>query len=803
MRIQLRQGLNALSFKQPLSNEQRSYTYEAVFQPEAVQGQNGAFTQGLPGDRVQNNSATTHVVALGQRRILLIESRKGEHQLLVDRLKTVGNSKYTVHAITADDLPQSKAELAVFLSNYDSVLLANVAASDVEAGVVADGRLGGVITEEQQEILRSNTHDQGCGLVMIGGPNGFGAGGWKGTPVEAALPVDCEIQAFKVLGKTGLVLIMHASEMADGNRWQKEIAKLAITKLSSYDEVGILHYDWGKHSWHIKLQVIGGKKAALLGLVDKMLPGDMPDFDGPLQMAHDALVEPARQLTTRHIIVITDGDPALNNQGILGQMKTDKISITTVGVATHGPSEDTSLMKIARQTGGRFYKVTNARALPAIYTKETRLISQSLIFDQRFQPQLLFRSGPTDKLPETLPPLFGYVRTSLKQSPLVEMSIMAPKVGEQEFPILAYWTYGLGKAVAFTSDARSQSSRPAWDRDWASSDMYGKFWEQVVDYTLRPTESGRLMMTTEYHDGKVHVFVDARDAGNRPLTDLILQGSVTTPSPRADQAGKFELHFEQKNSGLYEAEFKADEAGSYFINAQSRRPVRKMEKGKEVVTQELDSIRAGVTIPYSPEFADMESNVALLDRLRAITGGVTYTEDELGALVKSPSAQVKQALAEQVFRAGLPQFRELQPIWYWLVLAAAIGLFFDVAVRRIALQPSEAAVAATRLWNRLRHRAAPAESSPQFIDRLQSIKQQVGASIEQQRAARRFEGEEKGLAPPLPGTETAAAPPPPVRAPSGPPAQEEGADYASRLLKAKKKVWEERERPDEPKGTSG
>ena len=803
IRVQLKPGLNPFSFKQPLANEERSYTYQAIFQPEAVQGEKGELIQGLPGDRVQNNSATTHVVALGQRRLLIIESRKDEHQLLVDRLKAVGNSKYRVHSITVDDLPQNKAELGVFLSNYDCVILANVAASDIEAGVVGEGRQSGVITEEQQEIIRSNTHDQGCGLIMIGGPNSFGAGGWNNSPVEKALPVDCEIKSFKVQGKSGLAMIMHASEMADGNRWQKEIAKLAVRKLSEYDEVGILHYDWGKHKWHIPMTVIGSKKNTLIGLIDRMTPGDMPDFDPPLKMAYESLIEPARQLTTKHVIIISDGDPGMNDPALLRKMKEGKVTVTTVGVATHGSSQDAALMSIAEKTGGRFYKVLNARALPSIYIKETRIISQSVLFEQRFQPQLMFRSGPTDKLPETLKPLFGYVRTTPKESPLVEMPIMAPKVGDQEFPILAYWTYGLGRSVAFTSDARSQPSRPAWDREWASSDMYAKFWEQVVDYALRPTETGKLQMTTEYNDGKVRVIVDARDANNRPMTDLNFQGSVTSPSPKADQAKKFELKFEQKNSGLYEAEFKADEAGSYFINAQSSRDVRTMKDGKEVVTKEVDSIRNGVTIPYSPEFADLESNLGLMERIRDTTGGRTYTEEELADVAQSTGDAKKVALAEQVFRSGLPQFKNLQPVWYWLVLAAAVGLFFDVAVRRIAVQPAEASTMAVALWNHLRGRAATASATPQFMDRLKSRKQQVGESLELLRSARRFAGDEAAkIAPPVLGEAESAAPTSPLRkAPPptlSPGSADQPADYASRLLKAKKKVWEERQQDKEP-----
>ncbi len=409
MRIQLKPGLNALSFKQPLANEERSYTYQAIFQPEAVQGEKGELIQASRVTGFRTTAPQPMWLPWGSGDILLIESRKGEHQLLIERLKTVGNSKYRVHSITVDDLPQNKAELGVFLSNYDCVILANVAASDIEAGVVGEGRQTGVITEEQQEIIRSNTHDQGCGLIMIGGPNSFGAGGWNNSPVEKALPVDCEIKSFKVQGKSGLAMIMHASEMADGNRWQKEIAKLAVRKLSEYDEVGILHYDWGKHKWHIPLQVIGTKKNTLIGLIDRMTPGDMPDFDPALKMAFDSLTEPARQLTTRHVIIISDGDPGMNDPALLRKMKEAKITVTTVGVATHGASQDAAMMSIAEKTGGRFYKVLNARALPSIYIKETRIISQSVLYEQRFQPQLMFRSGPTEKLPDTLKPLYGYV----------------------------------------------------------------------------------------------------------------------------------------------------------------------------------------------------------------------------------------------------------------------------------------------------------------------------------------------------------------------------------------------------------
>lgn len=792
--VVLRPGLNSITFKQELVNQQESYTYEAVFQPTRVLNEKDeVLEENLRGDRVQNNRATTHVIALGQRRILFVEPKAGDHQFLIDHLSRVGESKFKIHTITPEDLPRNKAELAVFLSNYDCVILANVPASDVAEGNVG-GDVPGVITEEQQEVIRSNTHDQGCGLIMIGGLYGFGAGGWQGTPVEKALPVDCDIKSLKVQGKGGLVLIMHACEMADGNRWEKEIAKLALKKLSPIDEFGVIQWD-GSTSWHIRLQQILENRDALVRQVDKMAPSDMPEFDTSLQMAYDALTDSKRELATKHVIIISDGDPQLSQPGFLSTMKQNKVTVTTVGVATHGAPMDQALANIARSTGGRFYNVKSAKALPAIYTKETRLVSQSFVYEKRFQPRFdPLPSGPTEGLPKPLEPLYGFVRTTPKPSVLVQTPIMGPPVGEQEFPVLAHWHYGLGKAVAFTSDARTQRDRRTWDRDWADAAWYGKFWEQVVAWSLRSVETGQLNMTTEYRDGKVKIVVDARDKNNRPLTDLVIRGGVTPPSSNEDVSRKLELRLEQTNSGIYEGEFKAEEAGSYLINAQAKRTVKTMQNGKEVLREESDGIRAGVTIPYSPEFADMESNSALLEKLRKITGGKSFADDD--------ATLAEAAKGDEVFRhADLPPSRSLQPIWYWLLLASAGLLFFDVAVRRIAVEPAEILAFGRKMWDRLLRRRAEVETSPQFLDRLKSRKAEVGETLEKTKASRRFETDETRPTPPPPGAAeappAAPQPPPPLPPSVAPEPQAEAGDFASRLMKAKKKVWEEREKDKE------
>jgi hypothetical protein len=53
-------------------------------------------------------------------------------------------------------------------------------------------------------LLQSAVRDFGVGLVVVGGDQAFAAGGYRGTPLEEALPVDMELSSKKVLPKGAL-----------------------------------------------------------------------------------------------------------------------------------------------------------------------------------------------------------------------------------------------------------------------------------------------------------------------------------------------------------------------------------------------------------------------------------------------------------------------------------------------------------------------------------------------------------------------------------------------------------------------
>ena len=177
-----------------------------------------------------------------------------------------------VDQISPEQLPTNLGEI----QPYDAIVLANVPRE--------------LFSDRQMELLQSNTRDMGTGLIMLGGPESFGAGGWRDTPVEAALPVNMDIKASKVLSKGALVLIMHASEMAQGNYWQKVIAQNALRSLSGSDYAGLLHWD-GRESWlwEPALLSVGEHRRTMLASINRMNPGDMPDFGPSLQQARDVL----------------------------------------------------------------------------------------------------------------------------------------------------------------------------------------------------------------------------------------------------------------------------------------------------------------------------------------------------------------------------------------------------------------------------------------------------------------------------------------------------------------------------------
>ncbi|MFO0945059.1 MAG: VWA domain-containing protein [Planctomycetota bacterium] len=725
-KVELREGLNVL-FRTQTIEEPNFYTYEAQFEPDPA-----------ADDRLaRNNQASTFTWIRGEGQVLLLESKPGEHRFLVERLRR-DNLSVTVRS------PVELKENLADLRQFDSVIVANVPAEE--------------LGEERQQLLATNTRELGAGLVMIGGEDSFGAGGYVGSTLEKALPVDMEVKSTKIRGKGALVLIMHACEIPEGNFWQKRIAKLAIQMLSANDECGLVFWD-NQTSWLFPLQEVGDR-SRMFARIDGMAPGDMPDFGSSMQQALSSLIK--SQAMTKHVIVISDGDPQPPPDTLLTAYRDARITCSTVAVASHGPIETQLMQRIARQTKGRAYQAVNPKALPQIYIKETRVVSRPLLFEQRppWNPLIVTPTEPVAGMPEKLPAISGFVLTTPK--PAAEVAIVSPVPVEAERnPILAHWQYGLGKAVAFTTDAGER-----WASDWAKSELYDKFWSQLIRWSMRSAESENLSVSTQEKDGKVSVVVNAVDKSSDFLNFLNLRGKLIGPDVVSS-----DLAFRQTEPGKYEAEFPAEQSGSYFLRVGYRQP-----DGSE------GFVSTGINVSYPPEYRDIESNRDLLENVASLAGGKVV--------------EWKRFSDADFFPQDHPPTLRLQDAWPILLFLALPLFLADVAIRRIAVEPATMVGFAKRNWARWRNKPIP--TSTEVVDRLRTVKAAVGEQLQRKRI---YEATESSSPPedivsstrePEYKDRQSHAPPTPLAPPTEKATNsEEDESYTHRLLRAKRKVREE------------
>jgi hypothetical protein len=215
----------------------------------------------------------------------------------------------------------------------------------------------------------------------------------------------------------------------------------------------------------------------------------------------------------------------------------------------------------------------------------------------------------------------------------------------------------------------------------------------------------------------------------------------------------------------------------------------------------MAQILTGVNVPYSAEFLDREPNEEFLRTLASLAprGG------QPGVVIQEPkatesttaSAVVKRWLDFNTFRRDLPEATSSQAVWHLAALLAACLFLGDVFIRRVHVSFAWAIPLATAVARTILRRPAELAPSP-VMARLRSRKAEVTQSLEQRRAAARFEPATDAPVEQAQIAETLSEPldKPRTDKPAGAPiASDQPAEedtYTGRLLKAKKKVWRER-----------
>jgi hypothetical protein len=329
---------------------------------------------------------------------------------------------------------------------------------------------------------------------------------------------------------------------------------------------------------------------------------------------------------------------------------------------------------------------------------------KSSIFEEPFTPEVYTYTEPLRGL-DGFPQMLGYVATSPK--PRAELAL----VSEKGDPLLAHWQYGLGRTVAFTSDAKAR-----WASPWLGWPNFGKFWTQIARWTFRRLLSSDFEAVVEVDGTEGRIRVDALDERGNFLNFLDLKGRVVDPDGESR-----EVLLEQTGPGQYEATFPAGKVGAYMVN------LVQQDAGQVVSTQV-----AGTAQSYSPEFQALQADSGLLEQIADRTGGIVL--DSVG----DPFEHDRQV-------TEVPK-----DLLEGLLIWALILFLADVGVRRVMIERSQlqAAWAWVLKWVPRRQAAERDESMSVLLERKAALRRQTARQPRQEPAGEQAQKKTAAKAPP-------------------------------------------------------
>jgi uncharacterized membrane protein len=597
------------------------YTYRQSLEQSGIHVYQAALD--VDGDTIEeNNRAVGTLVVRGRPQVLLAEKDRSQAQALAAALRS---QHVDVTLVEADKIPKDMAGL----QKYDGLILSNVSSLKM--------------TKKQMENIRDYVREQGGGLMMLGGEESFGLGGYYRTPIEEALPVTMEVKQKIEIPSLAVVLsidrsgsmAMTTDEKVTKLDIAKEAAHLVVDLLDERNEVGVMSWDT-EFIWDSPVRPARDKQG-IHHAIATIKAGGGTDGYPALKEAYQVLFD--RPALLKHVIFLSDGQMTRGDfSGLLRRMAKDKITVSTVAI---GKDADVPLMvDVAKWGRGRFYYTEDDSTIPRIFTLETQLASKASLVEQPFKPTVA--SPGHESIQEInwreAPPLGGYVATSMKSN--ADLVLMT----HQEDPLLAAWRYGLGRSVAFTSDAKAK-----WGVLWVRWGGFNKFWSQVTRWTLRTGTRSDTVATVARTDNVGEVLVDAIDPKGEFINFLDSQVGVVSPDKT-----RTVIDLEQIGPGRYRGRFPAAQEGVYLVGMAQRR-----------ADQMVGSQLAGLVVPYGQEFRDLGVDESFLRELSELTGGGMLTDP-------------KDAFLQNRHKSRLSV-----DIWPWLVGLVAVLLIPEVALRRI------------------------------------------------------------------------------------------------------------------------
>ncbi len=534
-----------------------------------------------------NNVARLLVGVRGAKPVLCVSPAKAGG---LPRLLSAGGVK--IDARQPSELRWTLEEMA----GYSAVLLENTSAN----------LIGGT----GMENLASWVSKSGGGLMLTGGRDSYGPGGYYKSPLEPIMPVSMELRReHRKLSLAIVVALDRSGSMAcpvpDG-RPKMQLADLATAEvldmLGPMDQFGCIAVDSTPHEI-----VPFSDVSDAAGMRDKILRID--SMGGGIYI-YEALVASANMIRgakagTRHIILFADAADSEHPEDyakVVDALARAGITVSVIGLGTDHDCDANLLRDIARRGRGQCMFTNSAQELPRLFAQDTFMIARNAFLDE---PVAVRDTGGLLSITRQplgdFPKIGGYNLCYLR--PEANMAVVSKD--EYKAPVLASWHAGLGRVLCYTgeADGRNTGAIAKWPRA-------GDFFTSLARWTAGKSQGlGKdVLVTQELRNGVCRV--EAHLDPERETTPFGRLPELTTLSAHPGEkavARKTRMNWSSADTLLAEIPLAGGETLLTTVEA----------AGLGHVTL------SPMCLPYSPEYqpAKPGRGVASLEHLARATGG--------------------------------------------------------------------------------------------------------------------------------------------------------------------------------------
>ncbi|MBL8923947.1 MAG: VWA domain-containing protein, partial [Myxococcaceae bacterium] len=339
------------------------------------------------------------------------------------------------------------ARLPSALSMGDLENVGAVVLEDVEASRLSEGGL---------QVLAQFVREAGGGLVMTGGRQSFGEGGYRKSALEPVLPVSLEVREEQRKASVAISIIMDCScsmgaTVPDG-RTKMELAAEgvvgALQLLNERDEASVHMVDTGEHEIFSMRPVASGLP---LDKVAKGFSGGGGIYVGVgLRTAKKEILRSGKP--TRHVLLFSDAadsEEPDDYRDTINDLVSQNVTVSVIGLGTKADSDAQLLEEVAARGNGRVYFAEDATSLPRIFSQETIAVARSSFVDGDIPLAVGSDLAMLGRVPTAgLTSCGGYSLTYVKP----QASVGLRSTDENKAPVLAFWPHGLGRSVALTAE---------------------------------------------------------------------------------------------------------------------------------------------------------------------------------------------------------------------------------------------------------------------------------------------------------------------------------------------------------------